>query len=171
MQFWAKSSHFSPKIAPKPGQNAQTKANGCYTTPAASLHRVKEPSSALQLHDMSEKRPKKAPKAPKSAQCAPTPPNQARAVSWATWLKSEFPGHVVHLQPPIFCGFHPSEAPNEPPRPPYQWSLGGAGGQPSPRTAEASGGSTGVPGAKKNHFFQRRSQTTWDAQTGVFRPF
>ena len=27
-QFWAKNSHFSPKIAPKPGRNAQTKENG-----------------------------------------------------------------------------------------------------------------------------------------------
>ena len=30
------------------------------------LHRVKELSSALQFHDMSEKRPKKAPKSPKN---------------------------------------------------------------------------------------------------------
>ena len=29
------------------------------------------------------------------------------------------------------------------------WSLGGAGGQLSPRTVGATGGSTGVPGAKK----------------------
>ena len=32
---------------------------------------------------------------------------------------------------------------------PYQWSLGGAGGQPGPRTVGANGGSTRVPGAKK----------------------
>ena len=42
-----------------------------------------------------------------------------------------------------------SESPNKTPRPPYQWSLGGAGGQPGPRTAGANGGSTRVPGAKK----------------------
>ena len=101
---------------------------------------------------MSEKRPKKAPKAPKSAQCAPSPRNQARAVSWATWLKTEFRGHLVHPQPGTFCGFHPSESPNETPRPPYQWPLGAAGGQPGPRTARATGGSTGVPGAKKISF-------------------
>ena len=34
-QLWAKNSHFSPKVAPKPGQNAQTKGNGGYTTRAA----------------------------------------------------------------------------------------------------------------------------------------
>ena len=57
---------FSPKIAPKPGRNAQTKENSGHTPRAAWLHRVKEPSSALRLHDMSEKRPKKAPKSPKN---------------------------------------------------------------------------------------------------------
>ena len=78
--------------------------------------------------------------------------NQERAVSWATWLKSEFRGHPVHPQPPTFCGSHPSESPNEPPNPPYQWSLGGAGGQPGPRTVGATGGSTRVPGSKKINF-------------------
>ena len=96
--------------------------------------------------------PKRRQKAPKSAQCAPTPRNQERAVSWATWHKIQFRGHLVHPQPPTFCGFHPSESPNETPRPPYQWSLGGAGGQPNPRTAGANGGSTRVPGAKKMIF-------------------
>ena len=93
--------------------------------------------------------PKRRQKAPKNARRAPTPRNQARAVSWATWLKSEFRGHLVHPQPPTFCGFQASESPNEPPRPPYQWSLGGAGGQPGPRTVGANRGSTRVPGAKK----------------------
>ena len=96
--------------------------------------------------------PKRREKSPKSAQCAPTPRNQARAVSWATWLKSEFRGHLVHPQPPTFCGFQASESPNEPPRPPYQRSLGGAGGQPGARTLGANGGSTRFPGAKKNIF-------------------
>ena len=96
--------------------------------------------------------PKRRKKAPKSAQCAPTPGNQARAVSWATWLKIRFRGHLVHPQPPTFCGFHLSESPNETPRPPYQWSLGAAGGQPGPRTVGANGGSTRVPGAKNMIF-------------------
>ena len=65
---------FSPKIAPKPGRNAQTKENGGHTPRAASLHRVKEPSSALQLHDMSEKRPKKVPKSPKNGAICTNPP-------------------------------------------------------------------------------------------------
>ena len=98
--------------------------------------------------------PKRRQKAPKSAQCAPTPQNQARAVSWATWLKSAFRGHLVHPQPPTFCGFQASESPNETPRHPYQWTLGGAGGQPGPRTAGANRGSTRVPGAKKIIFLK-----------------
>ena len=93
--------------------------------------------------------PKRRQKAPKSAQCAPTPRNQARAVSWATWLKIRFRGHLVHPQAPTFCGFQAAELPNETPRPPYQWSLCVAGGQHSPRTKGANGGSTRVPGAKK----------------------
>ena len=93
--------------------------------------------------------PKRRQKAPKSAQCAPAPRNQERAVSWATWLKNEFRGHLVHPQPPTFYGFQASESPNETPRPPYQWSLGAARGPASPRTVGASGGSTRVPRAKK----------------------
>ena len=93
--------------------------------------------------------PKRQRKAPKSAQCAPAPRNQERAVSWATWLKTEFRGHLVHPQPPTFYGFQAAVSPNETRRPPYQWSLGAAGGQPGPRTAGANGGTTRVPWAKK----------------------
>ena len=96
--------------------------------------------------------PKRRQKAPKTAQCAPAPRNQERAVSWATWLKNEFRGHLVHPQPPTFYGFQASESPNETRRPPYQWSLGAAGGPASPRTVGANGGSTRVPRAKKNIF-------------------
>ena len=81
---------------------------------------------------------------------------QEQAVSWATWPKTEFRGHLVHPQPPTFCGFQALELPNETPRPPYRWSPGAAGGQPSPRTAGANGGSTRVPGSKwveKKSFF------------------
>ena len=98
--------------------------------------------------------PKRRQKAPKTAQCGPAPQNQERAVSWATWLKNEFRGHLVHPQPPTFYGFQAFESPNETPRPPYQWSLGAAGGPASPRTMGANGGSTRVPGAKKMIFFK-----------------
>ena len=88
---------------------------------------------------------KRRQKAPKTAQCAPAPRNQERAASWATWLKTEFRGHLGHPQSPTFYGFQPSESPNKTRRPPYQWSLGAAGGLASPRTVGANGGSTRVP--------------------------
>ena len=98
--------------------------------------------------------PKRRQKAPKSAPCAPTARNQEQAVSWATWLKIRFRGHLIHPQTPTFCGLQASESPNEPPRPPYQWSLRGAGGPASPCTVGANGGSTRVPVAKKIIFFK-----------------
>ena len=91
-------------------------------------------------------RPKRRQKAPKTAQCAPAPRNQERAVSWVTWLKNEFRGHLVHPQPPTFYGPQASESPNETRRPPYQWPVA------SPRTVGANRGSTSVPGAKKKIF-------------------
>ena len=96
--------------------------------------------------------PKRRQKAPKTAQCAPAPRNQEWAVSWHTWLKNEFRGHLVHPQPPTFYGFQASEWPNKTRRPPCHWSLGAAGGTASPRIVGAKGGSTGVPAAKKKIF-------------------
>ena len=100
--------------------------------------------------------PKRRQKAPKSAQCAPAPRNQARAVSWATWLKIRFRGHLVQPQPPTFCGFQASESPRRTPRPPYQWSRGGARGQHSPRNPQPGPtvGPPGSPGRKKPIFFK-----------------
>ena len=96
--------------------------------------------------------PKRRQKAPKTAQCASAPRNQERAVSWATWLKNEFRGYLVHPQSPTFYGFQASKSPNETCRPPYQWSLGAPGGPASPRTVGANGGSTRVLRAKKMIF-------------------
>ena len=53
---------------------------------------------------------------------------------------------------PKFCDFQASNSPNETPRPPYQWSCGGAIGQLGPRTMVATGGSTRVSRAKKSFF-------------------
>ena len=99
---------------------------------------------------MSEERPTNGCKWPElRAVCVTQPQNRERGIFWATWLKSEFRGHLFHPQPPTFCGFQASESPNETPRPPYKWSLGGAGGQRGPRTA---GANSVVPGAKKMIF-------------------
>ena len=71
--------------------------------------------------------------------CVKQAQNQERAVSWATWLKTEFRGHLAR-NAPLFVVSKPQIR---------QWSLGGAGGQPGLRMLGANGGSTSIPGAKK----------------------
>ena len=170
-QICAVLAFFRPKQHPNPGKTPKRRETVAYSPVRLDFAVSKSPLVPFNSTICPRNGPKRRQKAPKSAQCAPTPRNQARAVSWATWLKTRFRGYLVHLQPPTFCGFQASESHNETPRPPNQWSLGGAGGQPGPRTAGANGGSTRVPGAKKIIFFQSRSETTWDAQIGVFSPF
>ena len=136
-QFLAKNSHFSPKTALVRVRNSQTKAHSCdHHVPLDFLVTICPRNG-----------PKRRQKAPKTAQCAPAPRNQERAVSWATWLKVQFRGHLLHPQPPTFYGCQASESPNK--TPPYQWSHGAARGLASPRTVGANGESSRVPGAKK----------------------
>ena len=151
-QFLAKNSQFSPKTALVRVQNSQTKANGCYIHVRLDFLMTKGELVPSNSTICSRNGPKRRQKAPKTAQCAPAPRNQERAVSWATWFKNEFRRHLVHPQPPTFYGFEASDSLNETRKPPYQWSLGAAGGPASPRTVGANGGSTGVPGAKKMIF-------------------
>ena len=80
----------------------------------------------------------------------PPKPSTGRILGYVA--QNPIPGHLVHPQPPTFCGFHPSVSPNETPRPPYQWSLGAAEGPASPRIVGANGGSTRVARAKKIFF-------------------
>ena len=147
--FGPKTAIFRPKRPQNPGETP--KRRDTVSTLHVRLDFTVSKTSLVPFNSTICPRngPKRRQKAPKSAQCAPTPRNQARPVSWATWLKIRFRGHLVHPQLPTFCGFQASESPNDTPKPPYQWSLGGAGGQPGPRTVGANGGSTRVPGAKK----------------------
>ena len=150
--FARKTAIFRPKQPQNPGETP--KRRDTVSTLHVRLDFTVSKSSLVPFNSTICPRngPKRRQKAPKTAQCAPAPRNQERAVSWATWLKNEFRGHPFHPQPPTFYGFQASESPNETPRPPYQWSLGAAGGPASPRTVGANGGSTGVPGAKKRFF-------------------
>ena len=150
--FGPKRAIFRPKQPQNPGETP--KRRDTVSTLHVRLDFTVSMSSLVPFNSMICPRngPKRRQKAPKTAQCAPAPRNQERAVSWATWLKNEFRGHLVHPQPPTFYGFQASESPNDPRRPPYQWSLGAAGGPASPRTVGAKGGSTRVPGAKKMIF-------------------
>ena len=143
---------FSPKIAPNPGETPKRRKTVATLHVRLDFTVSKSPLVPFNSTICPRNGPKRRQKAPKTAQCAPTPRNQERAVSWATWLKNEFRGHLVHPQPPSFCGFQASESPDETRRPPYQWSLGAAGGPASPRTVGANSGSARVPWAKKMIF-------------------
>ena len=152
--FGPKTAIFRPKQPQNPGETP--KRRDTVGTPHVRLHFTVSKSCLVPFNSTICPRngPKRRQKAPKPAQCAPTPRNQARGVSWATWLKSEFRRHLVHPQAPTFCGFQASESPNEPLTPPYQWSLGGAGGQARPAHV---GGQRWVhqgPRGEKKHFFQ-----------------
>ena len=95
---------------------------------------------------------KEVPKSPEiCAMCTNTPkPSTARILGYVA--QKRIPR--APSPPATFCGFQASKLRNQPPRPPYQWSLGGAGRQHSPRTVQANGGSTVVPGANKKIFFK-----------------
>ena len=152
-RFWAKKQPIFAQNSPqKPGKTPKRRETVAGVHVRLDFTVSKSPLVRFNSTICPRYGPKKRQKAPKFAQCAPTPQNQARAGSSATWLKIRFKGHLVHPQPPTFCGFQASESPNEPPRPPYQWSLVGAGGQHSPHT-----GQQWVhlgPRGEKNHFFQ-----------------
>ena len=155
-QFWAKKVIFRPKQPPNPGKTPKGRETVATLHVRLDLTVSKSPLVPFNSTICPRNGPKRRQKAPKFAQCAPTPRNQAWAVSWATWLKSKFRGHLVHPQSPTFCGFQVSKSPNKPPRPLYLWSLGGAGGQPGPRTGRGGGGGQrwvhrGTRG-ERNHF-------------------
>ena len=147
-----KTAIFCPKEPPNPGKTPKRRETVATLHVQCHFTVSKSPLMPFNSTICPRNGPKVRRKAPKSLLCASTPRNQARAVSWATWLKIQFRGHLAHPQPPTFCGFQPSESLHETPRPPYQWSLGGAGGQRGLHTVGTNGGSTGVPGSKKSFF-------------------
>ena len=151
-QLWAKNSHFSPKTALVRVQNSQTKANGCYPHVPLDFNVTEEPLVPSNSTICPRNGPNRRQTAPKTALCARAPRNQARAVSWATWVKIQFRGHLVHPQPPTFYGYKASDSPNETCRPPYQWSLGAAGGPANPHSGGPTVGPPGSPGRKKKIF-------------------
>ena len=79
----------------------------------------------------------------------PTATNQEQAISLATWSKTRFRGHLLHPQPPTFCGFHPSELPKRTPRPPYIAPAGCGKLQAQAQIGGCPNGSTGSSRGKK----------------------
>ena len=115
-----KQPFFAQSSPQNPGETPKTRETVATLHVRLDLTVSKSPLVPFNSTMCPRNGPKRCQKAPKSAQRAPTPCNQARAVSWATWLQPEFPGHLVHLKPPSFGGFQASQSPNDPPRPPYR---------------------------------------------------
>ena len=150
--FWPKTAIFCPKQPPNPAKKPKRRKT------AATLHSrldfavSKSPLVPFNSTICPRIGPKRRQKAPKPAQRAPTPRNQARAVSLATWLKSEFRGQLVQPQPPTFCGFQASESPNEPPRPCTSGHFVEPEGSPACARWGPTVGPPGSPRQKKSFF-------------------
>ena len=169
--FGPKTAIFRPKRPPNPPEAPKRRETAATLHVRLDFTVSKSPILPFNSTICPRNGPKRRQKVPKTAPCAPAPRNQARAVSWATWLKNEFRGHLVHPQPPHFLWF-PSlriaQRATQTPVPVVTW-LSQRASQPA-----HGGGQRWVhqgPRGEKNHFFQSCSQTTWDAQTSVFRPF
>ena len=96
--------------------------------------------------------------------------SQERAVSWATWLKSDFQGHLVHPQPPPFCDLQASKSPNETPRHPTirrcpTPPLAKAPLEPACSTQTAFLGHIVESEGNKGLFVTRKSRRTWSVAT------
>ena len=103
-----KTAIFHPQNVPKPNQSAKTMENRCHVPWPACFARANELFGDLQLHVMSEKRPKNALKWPKICTVQVNQSqNQEWAIFWARWLKNGFREHLFHPQCPTFCGVHP----------------------------------------------------------------
>ena len=66
----------------------------------------------------------------------------------------QFRGHLIHPQPPTFCGFHPSELPKRTPRTQYLGPLGCGKLQAQAQTGGCPNGSTGSSRGKKMTFLK-----------------
>ena len=77
---------FEPS-APKPGRNAQMKGNSGHIQVRLDFTVSKSTLVPFNSTICPRNGPKRRQKDPKSALFALTPRNQARAVSWVTWLK------------------------------------------------------------------------------------
>ena len=148
-QFWAKNSHFSPKTALVRVQNSQTKANSCSIHVRPDFLVTKGPLVPSNSTICPRNGPKRRQKAPKTAQCAPAPRNQERAVSWATWLKNEFRGHLVRPQPRHFLFSKPQNRPTIHVDPRTRGHLVQPEGRPAHPQWGPKVGPPGSPGRKK----------------------
>ena len=150
LQFRAKNSHFLGQNSPRTHSKRPNKGKvwvhsmcgltfPCQRALCGPLTPPSVPETA-----------QKGPRSPKfCADWLATATNQEQAISLATWLKTRFRGHLVHPQPPTFCGFHASELPKWTPRPPYPGPLGRGKLQAQAQTGGCPNGSIWSNGAEK----------------------
>ena len=103
---------------------------------------------------MSEKRPKDGQKWLAVRYLCSTQPKPRTGRILGYVAQNQVPRAPIPPATPRFLWFPSLRIAQQIPTPSYRWSLGGAGGQHSPRTIGGKGVSTGVPGAKKNYFFK-----------------
>ena len=134
----------------KPNQNGKRSKKGCYTPRGPLLAPGQEHFLALSRPQYVRETAQIWLKMGRMCDVMPhNPRTKDGPYLWLGGRVSDFRGHLVHQQSPTFCGFQLSKSPNETPRPPHHWLLGGAEGQPAPCTVGANGRSTRVTGAKR----------------------
>ena len=94
--------------------------------------------------------PRNGPKRAENGVGVKQPQNQERAVSWATWLKTKFPGHLVH--PPLFVVSKPQIRPTRRLHPRTRVHLVEPEGSPACARWVPTVGPPGSPGRKKSLF-------------------
>ena len=151
--FGAPKQPFLAQNGPDTKSNGQTKANGSYTPRAPQLPRDQEPFIAVQLHNMSGKRPKNGPKWPECALFVSNKPETKNGPYLGLrGSNSEFRGHLVHLQPPTFCGFQAQNHPTSHLDPRTSGHLVEPEGSPARARLGPTVGPPGSPGRKKDFF-------------------
>ena len=93
--------------------------------------------------------PKRPPEAPNFVQIGWRRPQTRAGHIFGYMAETRFRGHLVHPQPPTFCGFHASELPKWTPRPPYPGPLGCGKLQAQAQTGGCPNGSIWSNGAEK----------------------
>ena len=169
--FGPETAIFRPKQPQNPGETP--KRREMVTTLHVRLDFTVSKSSLVPFNSTICPRngPKRRQKAPKTcAMRTNTPkPSTGRILGYVAQIripKAPSPPADPHL---VWFS-KPPESPNEPPRPLYQWSLGGAGGQASPRTVGASAGSTRVPRGKVSKVVPRPVRMLKRVFFGPFEP-
>ena len=82
------------------------------------------------------------------------PQTKNRPYLWLHGSKTRFRGHLIHLQSPTFCGFHPSELPKRTPTPPYLGPVGCGKLLAQTETGGCPNGSSGSNRGKKLTFLK-----------------